>query len=106
MDAAAYGTHRPFRSASAFSTSTRYYLDADILKRLRNRTGLIGWWCELWTVRYREKSRRIDLLARVLFPLFFVLFNIIYWICYLRPYLAEEMEENFAKGKANEGTTN
>lgn len=40
-------------------------------------SSLIGWWEELWTVRYRENSRRIDLLARVLFPLFFIVFNII-----------------------------
>uniref|UniRef100_A0AC35GDH0 Uncharacterized protein n=1 Tax=Panagrolaimus sp. PS1159 TaxID=55785 RepID=A0AC35GDH0_9BILA len=46
------------------------------------------WWATLWNIRYRERSRRIDLLSRILFPVCFVLFNITYWIRYLRPYLA------------------
>lgn len=35
------------------------------------------WWHDVWHSRYREKSRRIDLLARIMFPFFFVIFNII-----------------------------
>ncbi|KAK0421082.1 hypothetical protein QR680_015052 [Steinernema hermaphroditum] len=48
------------------------------------------WWRRLWDVKYKEKSRKIDLLSRILFPVFFMLFNITYWIRYLIPYLAVE----------------
>ncbi|GMT00229.1 hypothetical protein PENTCL1PPCAC_22403 [Pristionchus entomophagus] len=58
------------------------------------RVGL-SWWGSLWQslshqVKYREHSRRIDLISRVVFPLFFVVFNITYWLRYLVPYLAVE----------------
>ncbi|TKR95100.1 hypothetical protein L596_009315 [Steinernema carpocapsae] len=47
-----------------------------------------NWWQRIWDVKYKEQSRKIDLLSRILFPLFFIIFNITYWIRYLRPYLA------------------
>ncbi|KAF8366079.1 hypothetical protein PRIPAC_83908, partial [Pristionchus pacificus] len=53
------------------------------------RVGL-SWWGSLWQVKYREHSRRIDLISRVIFPLFFVIFNITYWLRYLVPYLEVE----------------
>ncbi|KAI1722202.1 neurotransmitter-gated ion-channel ligand binding domain-containing protein [Ditylenchus destructor] len=62
------------------------HLNPDPMHRFCN------WWNHLWTVRYKEKSRRIDLLARILFPFFFIIFNIIYWTRYLRPYLAVKSE--------------
>ncbi|KAE9549066.1 hypothetical protein FO519_007719 [Halicephalobus sp. NKZ332] len=46
------------------------------------------WWTTLWNIRYRERSRRIDLMSRILFPVCFMIFNITYWIRYLRPYMA------------------
>lgn len=33
--------------------------------------------------RYTSTSKRIDVIARVLFPLLFILFNIAYWLIYL-----------------------
>ena len=34
------------------------------------------WWTTLWNIRYRERSRRIDLMSRILFPVCFMIFNI------------------------------
>lgn len=45
--------------------------------RIFNNTALVIWWQEAWHNRYREKSKRIDLLARIMFPFFFLIFNII-----------------------------
>ncbi|KAI6195748.1 hypothetical protein M3Y94_01024100 [Aphelenchoides besseyi] len=55
-------------------------------------SGALEWWLFLWNVRYRENGQRIDLLARIIFPVAFVLFNLIYWTYYLRPYLAVKMQ--------------
>ncbi|MFH4973796.1 hypothetical protein AB6A40_000505 [Gnathostoma spinigerum] len=41
------------------------------------------WWCN-----YRQRSRQIDHISRVVFPVTFILFNLTYWWRYLRPYLA------------------
>uniref|UniRef100_A0A915E9P1 Glutamate-gated chloride channel n=1 Tax=Ditylenchus dipsaci TaxID=166011 RepID=A0A915E9P1_9BILA len=82
--ASGYGVSRASRSNSIRPE------DQDLNPGLFTRLG--KWWRELWDVRYKEKSRRIDLLARILFPFFFIIFNVIYWIRYLRPYLAEKSE--------------
>lgn len=74
----------------------------------KNRT----WWTTLWNIRYRERSRRIDLLSRILFPVCFMLFNITvsyeltphiyihetlqYWIRYLRPYMAVQVSQSLS----------
>uniref|UniRef100_A0A7E4WBX2 Ig-like domain-containing protein n=1 Tax=Panagrellus redivivus TaxID=6233 RepID=A0A7E4WBX2_PANRE len=52
------------------------------------------WWSTLWSVRYRERSRRIDLISRILFPVCFMVFNINYWLLYLRPYMAVQTTLN------------
>ncbi|WKX92823.1 hypothetical protein Q1695_010673 [Nippostrongylus brasiliensis] len=51
-----------------------------------------NWWDKVWKIRYKEHSRRIDLLSRVMFPLFFMLFNITYWWRYLLPYMAVQAQ--------------
>lgn len=33
--------------------------------------------------RYTSTSKRIDVIARILFPLLFLIFNIVYWVLYL-----------------------
>lgn len=33
--------------------------------------------------RYTSTSKKIDVTARILFPLLFVIFNIVYWLVYL-----------------------
>lgn len=38
---------------------------------------------ELWLSKYKERSKRIDVVARMVFPVGFFLFNCIYWIFYL-----------------------
>ncbi|CAD6197041.1 unnamed protein product [Caenorhabditis auriculariae] len=50
-------------------------------------------WSRMWYMRYTEHSRRIDLISRVMFPLFFIIFNITYWYRYLIPYLAVQPED-------------
>ncbi|CAJ0944285.1 unnamed protein product, partial [Mesorhabditis belari] len=47
-----------------------------------------SWWGELWRHKYREHSRRIDLISRVVFPFLFIIFNITYWWRYLTPYMS------------------
>uniref|UniRef100_A0A914CZF1 Uncharacterized protein n=1 Tax=Acrobeloides nanus TaxID=290746 RepID=A0A914CZF1_9BILA len=63
------------------------HLSTESLDMTKSKTKFCLWWARLWNIRYREQSRRIDLLSRFLFPLTFVLFNISYWVRYLRPYM-------------------
>jgi hypothetical protein len=35
-----------------------------------------------WLSRYRSTARRIDVVARIIFPVVFVLFNLTYWSSY------------------------
>uniref|UniRef100_A0A914CT09 Glutamate-gated chloride channel n=1 Tax=Acrobeloides nanus TaxID=290746 RepID=A0A914CT09_9BILA len=63
------------------------HLSTESLDMTKSKTKFCLWWARLWNIRYREQSRRIDLLSRFLFPLTFILFNISYWVRYLRPYM-------------------
>ncbi|CAI4229845.1 unnamed protein product [Auanema sp. JU1783] len=49
-------------------------------------------WQKLWISRDMEHSRRIDLISRIMFPVFFVIFNITYWWRYLLPYMAVQAQ--------------
>lgn len=41
-----------------------------------------------WFIRkYLARSKRIDVLSRILFPFAFLVFNVVYWTMYLVPYL-------------------
>nr|AAD13405.1 putative glutamate-gated chloride channel alpha subunit [Haemonchus contortus] len=51
-----------------------------------------SWWDKIWKIRYKERSRRIDLISRVMFPLCFIIFNIMYWWRYLIPYMAVQAQ--------------
>ncbi|KAL6729870.1 hypothetical protein Aduo_000884 [Ancylostoma duodenale] len=51
-----------------------------------------NWWDRLWRIKYKENSRRIDLISRVMFPSFFMIFNVTYWWRYLTPYLAVQAQ--------------
>ncbi|KAK5981217.1 hypothetical protein GCK32_007642, partial [Trichostrongylus colubriformis] len=51
-----------------------------------------SWWDRVWKIRYKEQSRRIDLVSRVVFPLFFMIFNVTYWWRYLIPYMAVQAQ--------------
>ena len=44
----------------------------------------------LWGPKYRNSAKRIDVLARIVFPVTFVVFNVFYWFVYLIPYLHME----------------
>jgi hypothetical protein len=35
-----------------------------------------------WLSRYQSTARRIDIVARIIFPVVFVLFNLTYWSSY------------------------
>jgi hypothetical protein len=68
-------------------------------------------WHNLWFVRYPDMSQKIDLLARIFFPLLFLVFNAIvilfcflilrtypaifvqYWTTYLVPYIRDSVDE-------------
>jgi len=39
--------------------------------------------CQLWLSRFPSKSKRIDVISRILYPAAFGLFNLIYWPVYL-----------------------
>jgi hypothetical protein len=50
-------------------------------------------WYRYWNVKYRHKAKRIDVLARICFPIAFIVFNGAYWWRYLRPYMSDEYDQ-------------
>jgi hypothetical protein len=49
--------------------------------------------CRTWLAKFPTRSKRIDVISRITFPLVFALFNLVYWSTYL---FREEAEENWA----------
>nr|XP_023018980.1 glutamate-gated chloride channel isoform X2 [Leptinotarsa decemlineata] len=47
--------------------------------------------CKSWLSKFPTRSKRIDVISRITFPLVFALFNVIYWSTYL---FREEVEES------------
>ncbi|XP_049817927.1 glutamate-gated chloride channel isoform X2 [Aethina tumida] len=47
--------------------------------------------CKSWLSKFPTRSKRIDVISRITFPLVFALFNVIYWSTYL---FREETEES------------
>ncbi|XP_077300295.1 glycine receptor alpha 1 isoform X3 [Arctopsyche grandis] len=47
--------------------------------------------CKIWLSKFPTRSKRIDVISRITFPLVFALFNLVYWMTYL---FREEAEEN------------
>ncbi|KAE9547908.1 hypothetical protein FO519_008877 [Halicephalobus sp. NKZ332] len=45
-------------------------------------------WIIFWNIEHKDKSKKIDLMSRILFPMCFILFNISYWMRYMTPYMA------------------
>lgn len=39
--------------------------------------------CKTWLSKFPTRSKRIDVISRITFPLVFALFNLIYWSTYL-----------------------
>ncbi|XP_076309353.1 glutamate-gated chloride channel-like isoform X1 [Tachypleus tridentatus] len=39
--------------------------------------------CKAWLNKFPSRSKRIDVMSRILFPLMFALFNLVYWTTYL-----------------------
>ena len=37
----------------------------------------------LWIAKFQSRSKRIDIISRILFPLMFGFFNLVYWSTYL-----------------------
>ncbi|GBL85048.1 Glutamate-gated chloride channel [Araneus ventricosus] len=46
--------------------------------------------CRRWMNRFPSRSKRIDVISRISFPLMFALFNLVYWTTYL---FREDKEE-------------
>ncbi|KAH7728678.1 glutamate-gated chloride channel [Aphelenchoides avenae] len=82
------GIQQEYFQAAAYNNNNNHSSVVALEVDSGPRSTFLRWWSDLWNVRYKEKSRRIDLLARILFPLFFLIFNMIYWWVYLTPYLA------------------
>lgn len=40
-------------------------------------------WCRMWLAKFPTRSKRIDVISRIFFPLQFALFNLVYWSTYL-----------------------
>jgi len=50
----------------------------------RKTTGLRRWFTEQsWLSQYKERSKRIDVISRLIFPIGFFVFNCIYWYMYM-----------------------
>ncbi|XP_054153951.1 glutamate-gated chloride channel-like isoform X1 [Oppia nitens] len=47
-------------------------------------------WCKRWLSKFPTRSKRIDVISRIFFPLMFALFNLVYWTTYL---FREDMQE-------------
>lgn len=39
--------------------------------------------CGSWLSKFPSRSKRIDVISRITFPLVFALFNVVYWSTYL-----------------------
>ncbi|RXG69149.1 Glutamate-gated chloride channel [Armadillidium vulgare] len=39
--------------------------------------------CKSWLSKFPSRSKRIDVISRITFPLVFALFNLVYWFTYL-----------------------
>lgn len=39
--------------------------------------------CRTWLSKFPTRSKRIDVISRITFPLVFALFNLVYWSTYL-----------------------
>ncbi|KAH9388858.1 Glycine receptor subunit alpha-3 [Tyrophagus putrescentiae] len=52
-------------------------------------------WCKRWLSKFPTRSKRIDVISRIFFPLMFALFNLVYWTTYL---FREDMQ-NLDKNK-------
>jgi anionic glutamate receptor len=39
--------------------------------------------CKSWLAKFPTRSKRIDVVSRITFPLVFALFNLVYWSTYL-----------------------
>ncbi|XP_014666256.1 PREDICTED: LOW QUALITY PROTEIN: glutamate-gated chloride channel-like [Priapulus caudatus] len=61
-------------------------LHIDPAARLRNMHGEFPRCCSSFLSRYQDRSKRIDVMSRIMFPTGFCLFNIAYWAGYLLPY--------------------
>ncbi|XP_073845650.1 glycine receptor alpha 1 isoform X20 [Musca autumnalis] len=48
--------------------------------------------CKTWLSKFPTRSKRIDVISRITFPLVFALFNLVYWSTYL---FREEEDETF-----------
>ena len=44
--------------------------------------------CRTWLGTYKLRSKRIDVISRIIFPLIFAIFNLAYWSTYLSQYEA------------------
>ena len=49
--------------------------------------------CRSWLSKFPTRSKRIDVISRITFPLVFAVFNLVYWSTYL---FREETEDNWA----------
>ncbi|XP_023228443.1 glutamate-gated chloride channel-like [Centruroides sculpturatus] len=48
-------------------------------------------YCKAWFAKFPSRSKRIDVISRLFFPIMFALFNLVYWTTYL---FREEKEEH------------
>ncbi|RWS18247.1 Neurotransmitter-gated ion-channel-like protein [Leptotrombidium deliense] len=51
----------------------------------------------MWLSKFPTRSKRIDVISRIFFPLMFAVFNLVYWTTYL---FREDME-NFTRSSSN-----